>query len=150
MKRLEKIDDSWNYKAFNQTIEHIFYETQNAWMERNQDLAINSLSQSLYNQYRIKSEWMLVRHEKNILKSIRLIEAMPVDVKDFDGNANDLVWIYIKAKAIDYIIDDQTMRLKSGSTSSKSFVEYWKLIKENGRWVLDEIKQKNEFDLNSL
>ena len=150
MKRLEKMDHSWNYKDYKKTIETIFYKVQNAWMERNQDLASSCLSRSLYDQYQIKSEWMIVRHEKNILKNIRLMEAIPVDVEDFDGDKNDFMWIYIKARAIDYIIDDQTMSLKSGSKTSKPFVEYWKLIKENGAWVLDEIKQKDELDLNAL
>ena len=52
------------------------------------------------------------------------------------------MWVYIKAKMIDYTIDDRTMEVISGSKNSASFVEYWKLIKENGCWVLDEIRQK--------
>lgn len=150
MKQLEKIDRSWNYKDYKKTIETIFYKVQNAWMERDQDSARDCLSRSLYNQYRIKSEWMIVRHEKNILKNMRLMEAIPVDAEDFAGDRNDFMWIYIKARAVDYTIDDRTMERKSGSKVGKTFVEYWKLIKEENRWVLDEIKQKDELNLNSL
>ena len=55
-----------------------------------------------------------------------------------------------RSRMIDYTIDDETMEFKSGSKISKSFIEYWKLIKENGNWVLDEIKQKEELKLDSL
>jgi hypothetical protein len=78
------------------------------------------------------------------------MEAIPVDAEDYAGDGNDFMWIYIKARAVDYTIDDRTMERKSGSKVGKTFVEYWKLIKEENRWVLDEIKQKDELNLNSL
>lgn len=150
MKRLAKADSTWNYKDFHKRIRTIFDKVQEAWMERNQDIARDCLSQALYDTYTSKSEWMVCNHEKNILKNIHLIDALPVDAEDYEGEANDRIWVYIKARMADYTIDDQTMEFKSGSRVSRSFVEYWKLVKENGSWVLDEIKQKEEMKLDSL
>lgn len=150
MKLLAATDPSWSFESYKKDIEHIFYAVQNAWMERNQNLAKDCLSSSLYDQYRIKSEWMTVRHEKDILKSLKLLEAIPVDIADPGGTENDSLWVYIKARAADYTVDDRTMALKSGSKVSKTFEEYWKLIKENSGWVLDEIRQKNEVNLDAL
>lgn len=150
MQRLAKIDPTWDSKAFNDQIEQIFYTVQEAWAQRNQDIARRYLSQNLYEQYNAKSQWMIVRHEKNILKNMKLLDALPIDVNDFEGDAHDYMWVYIKAKMVDYTVDDRTMQMLSGSKSSTRFEEYWKLVKENGCWVLDEIRQKDEFDLNSI
>lgn len=150
MENLSKADGSWNYSDFRSRIRTIFYTVQDAWTQRNQDIAKDCLSQSLYAAYTSKSEWMTCQHEKNILKNIHLIDALPIDAEDYEGDANDRIWVYIKARMVDYTIDDQTMEFKSGSKLSKSFVEYWKLIKENGSWVLDEIKQKDEMKLDSF
>ena len=91
-----------------------------------------------------------MRHEQNILQNQKLLAALPVAVNDFQGEDRDYMWVYIKAKMIDYTIDDRTMEVISGSKNSASFVEYWKLIKEIGCWVLDEIRQKNEFNLDNV
>lgn len=150
MKQLEKVDPSWNFEDYKATIETIFYKVQNAWMERDEDLAKDCMSHNLYDQYRTKSEWMIVRHEKNILNNLKLREAVPVDIEDCAGSKNDAIWVYIKASAADYTVDDQTMQLKTGSKISKIFEEYWKLIIEDNRWVLDEIRQKDEVNLDSI
>ena len=51
---------------------------------------------------------------------------------------------------IDYTINSQTQTIMEGKRKTSTFVEYWKLIKENGCWVLDEIRQKNEFNLDNV
>lgn len=150
MEQLAKVDSSWDNKIFSTRMETIFYTVQEAWAQRNQEIARDCMSQSLYEQYNAKSQWMIIRHEKNILKDMKLLEAMPIDVNDFEGDSHDSIWVYIKARMVDYTIDDRTMQMISGSKSSTRFEEYWKLVKENGRWVLDEIRQKNEFDFHSI
>lgn len=42
------------------------------------------------------------------------------------------------------------MEIRSGSRFPRSFVEYWKLVREDGAWVLEEIRQKDEFDIRSV
>ena len=37
-----------------------------------------------------------------------------------------------------------------GKTSPETFYEYWVFIREDGRWVLDEIRQKDEVDVKRL
>lgn len=32
----------------------------------------------------------------------------------------------------------------------EAFYEYWTFIREEGRWVLDEIRQKDEVDVGEL
>lgn len=150
MKHIAKMDKSWNYKEFRTHIKKMFYTIENAWMKRNQEIAKDYLSKSLYEQYQAESKLMIIRHEKNILEDIHLIEAIPIDVEDNEGDTNDYIWVYIKARMVDYMVDDRVTELQTDSNDTSSFIEYWKLIKENGNWVLDEIKQKDELDLSSL
>ncbi|MDS0526715.1 hypothetical protein NNC19_13570 [Clostridium sp. SHJSY1] len=61
----------------------------------------------------------------------------------------DCLWIYIKAKAIDYEINEKTGKLIEGSNTSKvKFKEFWRFVRKNDKWVADEIKQLK--DINTL
>jgi hypothetical protein len=83
-----------------------------------------------------------------MIKKIRLVYAVLLDVEDNPGEEHDYIWVYVKGRKIEYTVDDETFDLKSGSKSASSFVEYWKLVKADCRWVLDKIKQKNEMNLD--
>lgn len=144
IKELEKIDSSWNYKELKSRAKETFYKVQNAWAERNQDLAKEYMSEQLYEMHKGKTEWMIVRHEKNILKRIKLIDAKPVGVEDYKDNNEDVVWFYIKGVMVDYIVDDRTMKMISGSKSREKFIEYWKFTRKGYNWVLDEIRQDED------
>lgn len=150
MENLSRFDPTWSLADFDRHIQNMFYTVQEAWAQRDQEIARRYLSRELFEKYQIKSQWMIMRHEQNILQNQKLLAALPVAVNDFQGEDRDYMWVYIKAKMIDYTIDDRTMEVISGSKNSASFVEYWKLIKENGCWVLDEIRQKNEFNLDNV
>ena len=50
----------------------------------------------------------------------------------------------------DYRIRKSTGEFLEGNEKSVSFYEYWKFIYEDGRWKLDEIKQKDEIDIEFL
>lgn len=147
IKGLSKKDFNWDYDKMKIDIEKAFYKIQNAWMERNQDLAKEYISERLYIRHRSKTEWMKVRKEKNILQNIKLIRAIPIAVKDRDGVEKDVVWIYIKAKAKDYVINEESGELIEGNKHRTiPFEEYWKFIRNDRRWILDEIRQIDEID----
>ena len=155
IKTLSKKDFNWDYNQMKSDIKEGFYKIQNAWMERNQDLAKEYMSERLYIRHRSKTEWMKVRKEKNILKNVKLKKITPIAVKDKDGLESDFVWVHIKAKARDYIINEETGQLIEGNKHiANHFEEYWKFIRSDRRWILDEIRQIDEindldfFDIN--
>ena len=51
---------------------------------------------------------------------------------------------------IGYYINIDTGEVVRGKTSPETFYEYWVFIREDGRWVLDEIRQKDEVDVERL
>lgn len=147
IKGLGKKDFNWDYDQMKSDIEEAFYKVQNAWMERNQDLAKEYMSKRLYIRHKSKTGWMKVRKEKNFLENMRLIRATPIAVKDKDGVTEDTVWIHIKAKAKDYVINEQSGELIEGNRYiSIPFEEYWKFIRNDQRWILDEIRQIDDID----
>lgn len=52
-----------------------------------------------------------------------------------------------KSKAKDYIINEESGNLISGNKyKTLPFDEYWKFIRNNKRWILDEIRQIDDVD----
>ena len=47
----------------------MFYTVQEAWAQRDQEIARRYLSRELFEKYQIKSQWMIMRHEQNICKT---------------------------------------------------------------------------------
>lgn len=150
IKDLSKSDDNWNYKNIKRDIEDAFYKVQTAWMERNQDLAKEYMSEDLYTKHRTQTEWMKIKKQKNILKGITLLGASPIGIEDHEGIDKDIIWVHINARSQDYIINEETNEVIEGKARRYvQFEEYWKFIRVEQRWVLDEIRQINEIsDLN--
>ena len=145
MKMLDKKDSAWKFKNIQKKVKEIFYALQNAWSNSDLTPTKHYLSDELFDSYQTKLSWMKYRKQRNVLKNIRLTEAVPVSVYDSDNDREDYVWFYIKGKMVDYIIDTETNLKISGNTTAQSFVEYWQFIRnEDGAWVLNKILQKDE------
>lgn len=150
IKKLAKSDDDWNYNEIKKEIKETFYKVQDAWMERNQNLAKEYISDKLYNKHESQIEWMKVKKQINILENMVLLGAVPIGIQDFEGINKDCIWVHIKAKAKDYTINEETNEVIEGKVHGcVHFEEYWKFIRNEHRWVLDEIRQIDDIeDLN--
>ena len=137
-------DNAWKYKDIISTVNDSFIAIQNAWSNMDMSSASQYMSTDLYDKFQVKLNWMAYRNEKNILKNIQLLQALPVAVHDDSDNARDYIWFYIKGKMTDYTIDTTTQRKISGNTSPAAFVEYWQFTRNEDTWVLNEILQKDE------
>lgn len=146
MKQMLKSDNAWKYADISETVNDCYFAVQNAWAEMDMSPASQYLSDELFESLQTKLKWMAYRNEKNILKNIRLLQALPVAVHDNTDNARDFIWFYIKGKMIDYTINTDTQMKTDGNTSAASFVEYWQFTRKEDRWVLHKILQKNEAD----
>ena len=51
---------------------------------------------------------------------------------------------------VGYYINIDTGEVVRGDKFPEAFYEYWTFIREEGRWVLDEIRQKDEVDVGEL
>ena len=91
-----------------------------------------------------------VNHEKPVQERVRFLNAAPVFAFDKEGEEHDRVIYLIHGRMIGYYINIDTGEVVRGKTSPETFYEYWVFIREDGRWVLDEIRQKDEVDVERL
>lgn len=147
MKKIFEFDSSWNFDNFKNNIETAFFKIQQAWMERDQDIAKDYLSKSLYEKHKTQTDNMIKAHEKNILRNISLLEHKMVQVSDYSDNSKDAFWVYIKGSMIDYTINDETGNKIAGKEDDESaFIELWKFIRSDNGWVVDEIDSNVTID----
>jgi Uncharacterized protein conserved in bacteria len=145
MESLSKLDSKWNYDNINRDIKDAFYMIQISWKERNEDFAREYMSDYMYCKHKLQIEDMKIRKEKNILENMILLEAKPIGLQDFAGINKDYIWVQIKAKAKDYMVNEETNEVIKGKISRDvHFEEYWKFIRNEKRWVLDSIKQVDQ------
>lgn len=143
INELSKSDYNWNYENIKKNIEEAFYKVQSAWMERDQDIAKEYMSDKLYSKHKLETENMKLRREKNILENLTLLGVIPKSVQNNEGTDMDCIWFKIRAKAKDYTINEDTNKVIQGrDRRSIQFTEYWKFIRKEDRWILDEIKER--------
>lgn len=145
LRLLDNKDITFKYKTIEKRVIETFYVVEEAWTNNDIVKAKDYMDKDLYENFKSKLEWMDINNRRNILKKIRLVNLKPVSVYDDNDDKKDLIWFYIKGKMIDYIVDTKTKSIVSGDTKNKSFVEFWKFVKnENNKWVLSEILQEDE------
>jgi predicted lipid-binding transport protein (Tim44 family) len=142
LERLAKKDSLWDMESIQARIEQVYFKVQNAWMERDQELCRDSVSDRLYQKHKLQTDEMLTQHRQNMLDRINLKEAKVVEVVDYRDDARDRVWVYVRGSMIDYIVDDRSGKVISGNDREpESFAELWKFVRGKTGWVLDEIDQ---------
>ena len=144
---LERKDSAWKYKNIQKQVRVAYFAIQNAWTTANLEPAKPYMSDELFESFQTKINWMIFKNEQNILKQIKLKEAIPVAVCDHADDTLDHVWFYIKGRMIDYTINTQTNAKISGNAMPENFEEYWQFTRtEKNLWVLNKILQKDEAD----
>lgn len=147
MTLLQKKDSAWKYKHIQRQVRSSYFAIQKAWSHSDMQPAKEYMSESLYDTFQTQLNWMKVKQQRNVLKNIRLRDAIPVSVHDDRDDSLDHVWFYIKGRMIDYTVDTQTNQRLDGSPLSESFSEYWQFIRTEGnRWVLNRILQEDQAD----
>lgn len=79
-----------------------------------------------------------------------MLSAKVIGLDNTNGENIGEIWVYIKGFMIDYIEVDGNIT-EGNKYIPTSYVEYWKFKNENGRWLLDEIKQQgNSKELDEI
>lgn len=139
---LVKADKIWNHRNMMATVEQVFFKVQEAWMERNQDLARDVMSDRIYQKHKLQTDAMIVYGTKNMLEKMNLQEVMIISIADYLDNTEDKFSVYLKGSMIDYTINDTTNEVISGDkTKPETFKEIWTFIRDRHQWKLDEIDQ---------
>jgi hypothetical protein len=143
LHRLEELDPLWCEARIYARIEAAYFAVQNAWTERNQDLAREFMSDRLYKKHKAQTDAMLNKHRRNVLENVNFIHAKVIGVRQFSLKDKDHFYVQIKGSMIDYQINTDAGTIVSGdSESSEEFTEIWQFIRGDADWLLHEIVQK--------
>lgn len=142
LQLLEQIDASWALDSIERRVKRMYFKVQEAWMQRDQSVAREFMSDRLYETHKLQTDLMLSKHRKNMLEDITLKQSKVVSVSNDLDDSKDFFWVYIEGSMIDYMVDDETgKRTSEDSSRPKGFIELWKLVRGKTGWVLDEIQE---------
>lgn len=131
---LKARDPNFSEKQFEDLASTAFFKIQEAWSKRDMSLARAFTSPSLYARFQsqidgFKSADKINKIDNLAVGSVEVVEAV------HDGGL-DYVTVRINASAADYMVDQKTGKLISGSQSSQPFTEYWTFLRA------DQVKTK--------
>lgn len=147
MKEYSRLGINWDYKKIQKRVEKAYFEVQECWRRYDTSYAEEYLSEELRQEWQTKLEWMKIRREEIVQKKVKLLSAVPVHVYDEDGEENDKIWYLIHGKMIGYYRNIDTKELIRGNPKKEAFYEYWLFVRREGKWVLHQIRQKEEMDI---
>lgn len=145
-----QLGDNWDYREIQRQVEETYFQVQECWRRMDVSYGAPYLSQELMEEFDSKIQWMQVRGEAVVQRNVKLLSAMPVYVEDNPGEEYDMIWYLIHGKMTGYYIDVNTRKVVRGNTRPEAFFEYWKFVYRGERWVLQEIKQEDEMDIDAL
>lgn len=136
-------DVAWNQDFIRENITSAFYAIQKGWMERDQDLCREWMTDALYRRHKAMTDNMIASGTKNMLMNIILKEVTIVEVTDEPDDSKDSLWAVVEGSMFDYTVRLDTGKvIKGKNDESESFRELWKFKRNVGgepNWQLDEI-----------
>lgn len=150
MNAYRKLGINWDYQEIQKHVEKAYFQIQEAWRRYDPSYASFYLSEELAEKWRTQLEWMQIRREEIVQENVRLLSAVPVDVHDETGEERDHIWYLIHGKMVGYYRNLDTKELIRGNPKPEAFYEYWLFVYRDGRWVLHEIRQQNEMDIQEF
>ncbi len=139
---IRQLDPSFNEADIREKIMDTFFQIQGAWANRDLGTVRDRLTEEMYRLLqedadRLKAEGRINRLENIAVRSVDLSEA-------WQENGQDYITVRIYANLLDYMVDDRTGEVVSGSkTEPVKFEEYWTFTRPVGpnAWKLSAINQ---------
>lgn len=131
-------ETTWNYKVTQKQVEEAYFNIQEAWKNGDMSTCKNYMTKELLENFQMKLDWMEIASKKNVLENISLLEAYPVSLTDCDDDSLDRVWVYIKGKMVDYIINTKTDEVIEGTKKINHLLNtgfFVKMIKIGGYFL---------------
>lgn len=141
LEKISKLDAAWDPHALKARIEISYFKIQEAWKQRDNDLAKEYMSNRLSAKHKMQIDQMLEDGHKPMMFEINLKQATIIEIADFEDDSRDRFCALIEGSMIDYLIDEKTKEHINGSGENQTFREFWKFVREDNNWVLDEIDQ---------
>jgi predicted lipid-binding transport protein (Tim44 family) len=120
-------DPNFDQAAFLDRAQTAFFKLQQAWQARNQDLARDVMSESLYERHKMQTDHLLANHQIDVLDNIVIGHADVVGATA--ATPYDSILVSFSATMTDYTIDENTKHVVSGNQFPQTFSERWTFIR---------------------
>ena len=144
LKVLDDQDEFWNELRIKKEVKEAYYTIQKAWTLQDMETLKEYLTDNMYGVFETKINWNEFQGKRNVLNDIQLLKHDVVSLYDSINDDEDYFWVYIEGKMVDEMRDQENQLLES---YRGVFVEYWKFKRAGNRILLDEIKQKDEYEI---
>lgn len=131
LQAIKEKDPNFDERAFLDHAQTAFFKLQQAWTARNQDLARDVMSDSLYERHKLQTDQLIANHQIDVLENIVIGHARVVAAEA--GPAYDSITVAFTASMTDYTIDEHTKQVVDGSTYPQTFTEFWTFIRRAGQ-----------------
>ena len=137
---LSQADPLWNLRKMTNRVNKVFFRVQQAWTERNQELARDCMSDRLYRRHKAMTDQMLADKMRNVLENIQLTEVLIYSVADYQDDSRDTFAARLTGSMLDYTVREAGGYPTAGnSLVPESFCEVWYFVRQDNQWVLDAI-----------
>ncbi|MEO0250377.1 MAG: Tim44 domain-containing protein [candidate division WOR-3 bacterium] len=144
LRHIRQVDPQFDEQRFRDRCMDAFFKIQAAWQARDISPVRNLLTQEMYGI--ISSDVERLRAERKINK-LENIAVRSVDITEaWQEQGADYITVRFYANLLDYVVDEQTGQVVSGSkTDPVKFEEYWTFTRNVGSdaWQLSAITQPN-------
>jgi predicted lipid-binding transport protein (Tim44 family) len=143
LRHIRAMDPSFDEKNFKDLAEDIFFKIQGAWTRRDLSGVRHLLTQEMLGVLGRDREELIAKKQMNKLENIAVREVEIVEAGQEKGE--DYISVRIYANLLDYVVDEKSGQVISGSSSDPvKFVEYWTFTRNVGEknWVLAGIAQE--------
>jgi predicted lipid-binding transport protein (Tim44 family) len=142
LRQIKQMDLAFDETRFPDQVMDFFFRVQAAWANRDLSAMKHDLTEEMYrilqeDADRLKAEGRINRLENIAVRSVDITEA-------WQESGQDYITVRVYASLLDYMIDDKTGEVVSGSkTEPVKFEEYWTFTRPIGTniWQLAAINQ---------
>ena len=117
------IDPSLTLEEFKQNAFDIFKSVQESWMNFDYDTLKTLVTDEMYNMYESQLKVLKLKHQKNIMKDIELVDTQVV-YANLNRNSSIEVNLTMIIRMYDYVINETSNEVVRGDDKHKLEVEY--------------------------
>lgn len=131
IETLRKIDPSFLVYPMKEKISNLYVRMQNAWQANEFEEMRPFMTDALYNQFKLQLDELVRSGCTNHVERIAVLEVI---LRGWRTDAtNDALIAQLQTRIIDYISNDTTGEVVSGSKTTEKFMTYeWTLIRSKG------------------
>ena len=129
--KLQQSDPAFSDSAFKEKLSNLYVQMQNCCTEKDIEPLRPYLTDTLYTQFDRQVDMLRRAGQTNCIDRISVLD---VDLLGYtDDGETETVYATLKTRITDYIIEDKTGIVVSGSKTAEKFMEYeWAIVRSKG------------------